>query len=109
MQFLLISNNFIHLCQLSSLKYRSTTDTYITLTHFIQSEWVKNLTTNMLAFNIMQFFPLLNHQLLLLILDKASFNHKVSVFFKNYLVGRKTKYLWNSFSSPFCNVDIGVR
>jgi len=29
-------------------------------------------------------------------------------FFKNYLVGRKTKYLWNSFSSSLCNVDIGV-
>ena len=29
-------------------------------------------------------------------------------FFKNYLVGRKTKYLWNKFiSSPF-NVNVGV-
>jgi len=62
----------------------------------------------MLAFDIMQFFPLLNHQLFFLILDKASFNHKVLSFFKNYLVSRKTKYLWNSFSSPFCNVDIGI-
>jgi len=61
-----------------------------------------------LVFNIAQFFSLLNHELLPLILAKASFNHKVSNFFKNYLVGRKTKYLWNSFSSPFCNVDIGV-
>jgi len=24
------------------------------------------------------------------------------------IVGKKTKYLWNSFSSPFCNVDVGV-
>jgi len=29
-------------------------------------------------------------------------------FFKNYFVGRKTKYLWNSFSSSLYNVDIGV-
>ena len=63
---------------------------------------------NMLAFDIAQFFSLLNYQLLPLILAKASFNHKVSNFFKNYLVDRKTKYLWNSFSSLFCNVDIGV-
>jgi len=62
----------------------------------------------MLAFDIAQFFPLLNYQLLSLILAKASFNYKVSNFFKNYLVDRKTKYLWNSFSSLFCNVDIGV-
>jgi len=56
----------------------------------------------------MQFFPLLNHQLLPLILNKARFDHKISTFFSNYLVNRKTKYLWNSFSFPLCNVDIGV-
>ena len=39
---------------------------------------------------------------------KAGFNPKVSNFFKNYLVSRKTKYIWNSFSSLYCSVDIGV-
>ena len=101
LQFLLISNNFIHSCQLGKLKHRSTTDVGIALTHFIQSEWVKNLTISMLAFDITQFFPLLNHWLLSLILDKAGFDHKVLSFFKNYLVSGKTKYLWNSFSSSF--------
>ena len=56
----------------------------------------------------MQFFPLLNHHLLPLIIDKVGLNHNVSVFFKNYLVERKIKYLWNSFQSPFCNIDVGV-
>jgi len=60
-----------------------------------------------LAFDIAQFFPLLNHYLLLLILEKVGFNSKISIFFQDYLVGRKTKYLWNSFSSPF-NVNIGI-
>jgi len=63
----------------------------------------------MLVFDIAQFFPSLNHHLLLLILDKVSFDPKVSIFFRNYLVGRKTKYLWNNFSSSFCNVNIGIR
>ena len=80
----------------------------ITLTHLIRSRWVKNLTMSILAFDIAQFFLLLNHQLLSLILAKAGFDPKVLNFFKNYLVGRKTKYLWNSFSSPFCNVDVGI-
>ena len=35
-------------------------------------------------------------------------DHKISMFFKNYLVGRKTKYLWNYFISHF-NVNIGIR
>jgi len=55
-----------------------------------------------------QFFPLLNYQLLPLIIDKVGLDQKVLAFFKNYPVRRKTKYLWNSFQSLFCNVDIGV-
>ena len=63
----------------------------------------------MLAFDIVQFFPSLNHQLLLLILKKAGFNLKVFIFFQDYLVGgRKTKYFQNSFFSPFFNDDAGV-
>ena len=108
LQFLLISNDFIHLCQSGRLKHRSTTDAGATLTHFIQSGWIKNLSTSMLTFNIAQFFPLLNHKLLLLILNKAVFDCKISTFFSNYLVNGKTKYLWNSFSSPLYNINIGV-
>jgi len=58
---------------------------------------------------MVQFFLSLNYQLLSLILNKVGLDHKILMFFKNYLVDRKTKYLWNDFiSSPF-NVDIGVR
>ena len=52
LQFLSISNNFSHLCQLGGLKHRSTTNVDVTLTHLIRSGWVKNLTMDMLAFNI---------------------------------------------------------
>ena len=61
-----------------------------------------------LAFDIVQFFPLLNYQLLLLILNKVSFDSKVSSFFFNYLIGRKMQYLWNSFTSSFYYVDVGI-
>ena len=56
----------------------------------------------------MQFFPSLNHQLLSLILDKAGLDQKILTFFKNYLVERKTNYLWNNFISPFLNVNVVV-
>jgi len=85
MQFLMISNNFIHPCQLGNLKQRSTINASIILTFFICIGWVRNK-----------------------ILNKASFDPKVSIFFHNYLVGRKTKYLWNNFSSLFFNVNIGI-
>ena len=108
LQFHIISNNFIYPSQLGGLKQRSTMDVGVTLTHIIQSEWVKNLSTSTLVLNIAQFFPSLNHQLLSLILNKMGLNYKISMFFKNYLVGRKTKYLWNDFVSPSFNINIGV-
>ena len=108
LQFYLILNNFIYLSQLGGLKQRSTLDAGVTLIYFICLEWVKQKMTSTLVFDIAQFFPSLNHQLLLLILKKAIFDPKVECFFSNYLVGRKTWYFWNSFSSPFFNVDIGV-
>ena len=107
LQFQLISNDFIYQCQLEGLKQHFTTDTNVILTYFIHTSQVKNLSTSMLAFDIAQFFPLLNHQLLL-ILIKAGFDSKILFFFQDYLVGRKTKYLWNNFSFPSFNVDIGV-
>ena len=74
LQFLSISNNFIHLYQLGRLKHKSTMNVEVVLTYFIWSDWVKNLSTSTVAFNITQFFLLLNHQLLSLILNKARFN-----------------------------------
>ena len=52
LQFHSISNNFIYLSQLGSLKYRLMTDVGVALTYFIQLEWVKNNMTSTLAFNI---------------------------------------------------------
>ena len=108
LQFHTISNNFIYPSQLEGLKQRSTMDAEVALTHIVQSGWVKNLSTSTMVLNIAQFFPSLNHQLLPLILDKTDLNYKISTFFKNYLVGRKTKYLWNDFVSPSFNINIGV-
>ena len=103
-----ISNNFIHRSQLGGLKQKSTTDASVILTHIIHSKWVKNLTTSTLAFDIAQFFPSLNHQLLSLILDKASLDQRVFIFFKNYLVGSKTKYIWNDFIFPSFDINISI-
>ena len=70
--------------------------------------WVKNCLTSTLAFDIAQFFPSFNHQIFPLILDKAEFDFKISCFFSNYLVSKKTKYLYNNFSFPFFDVNVDV-
>ena len=71
-------------------------------------KWVKNINTSILTFDIVQFFPFLNHQLLPKFFDKASFDLKVSKFFDNYLIEQQTKYVWNNFSSHLFSVDVGV-
>ena len=90
------------------MKFKSTTDVGITLTHIVWSGWAKEKSTSSLAFDISQFFPSLNHNLLVHILGKAGFDSKVSTFFANYLVKRRTSYTWNNFSSPMFDVNIGV-
>ena len=108
LQFHVLLNNFIYQSQLDSLKFKATSDASITLTHFICMGWIRNLPTSTLAFDISQFFPSLNHYLLPYILGKVGFDPKIICFFSNYLISRKTCYFWNSFSSYFFNVDIGV-
>ena len=100
-------NNFIHSYQLGGLKQRSTSDADVILTHFIHSGQVKNNITSILVFNIVQFFPLLNYHLLI-ILRKAIYDSKVNCLFSNYLVGRKTQYYWNNISSSLFDVDVRV-
>ena len=108
LQFQVILNNFIHQSQLEGLKFKSTTNTGIALTHFICTEQIKNISTSFLVFDITQFFSLLNHCLLVLILGKAEFELRVVNFFSNYLVNRKIKYFWNNFSSSLFDVNVGV-
>ena len=107
-QFHVAANDFIYPSQLGGLKFKSMTDTGVALTHIIWSGWTKNKSTSTLAFDISQFFPSLNHQLLMQIIHIVGLDTWVVNFFSNYLINRKTNYLWNSFSSPIFNINVGV-
>ena len=108
LQFMVACNNFIHPSQLGGLKFKSTTDAGVAFTHIVRSGWFKGKSSSSLTFDISQFFPSLNHNLLTRILEKAGFNPKVTFFFTNYLVSRRTKYMWNDFSSSQFDVNVGV-
>ena len=103
-----MANDFIHLSQLGGLKFKSTIDVGMALIYIIYSGWVKNISTSTLAFNIAQFFPSLNCHLLTRILQKSDLDIHIVNFFANYLVDRKTNYLWNNFSFPTFEVNVGV-
>ena len=108
LQFTVVNNDFIHPSQLGGLKFKSTMDAGIALTHIICSGWAKGKTTSTLTFDISQFFPSLNHHLLTLILEKAGLESKFSSFITNYLVKRKMNYIWNDLISPDFEVNIRV-
>jgi len=63
---------------------------------------------SILVFDITQFVLLLNYYLLLLILDKAGFNSRILSFFSNYLIDKKTWYVWNNFVFPSFRADVGI-
>ena len=107
-QFTVLKNNFIHPCQLGGLKFKSTTDAGVALTHTVRSGWAKGKTTSTLVFDISQFFPSLNHGMLTSILSKTGLETKVSKFFANYLVQRKTNYAWNNMQSSDFEINVGV-
>ena len=108
LQFIVASNNFVHLSQLEGLKSKSTTDAGVVLTHIVWSGWTKGRNTSTLAFDIAQFFPSLNYRFLILVLEKTGLNSIVLKFFASYLIQRSTKYLWNNLSSPSFNINVGV-
>ena len=52
LQFHIAANDFIHLSQLEGLKFKSTADAGIALTHIIHLGWIKNNITSTLVFDI---------------------------------------------------------
>jgi hypothetical protein len=87
---------------------RSTEDAGLYLTHLVKAGWARDLKTSMIVFDITQFFPSLNHGMLMAILRQSRFPEKVIWFFSSYLVNREILYQWGKFSSPKMNADVGV-
>jgi hypothetical protein len=62
----------------------------------------------MLAFGVVQFFPSLNHDMLVVICHKQGFALNVVQFFGSYLVGHTICYGWGSFVSNPQLADVSV-
>ena len=108
LQFHMTANGFLDPNQLGGIRQRSTTDAGVYLTYIIHAEWLRQCYTSIIAFDIAQFFPSLNHEFLSICLKKARLNTNVVGFFNSYHSNRSTTYTWNNFSSPAFNTNIGV-
>jgi hypothetical protein len=94
--------------QFGGVAQRSTEDAGVYLTHIVHSGWVEGLETSIVAFDIAQFFPSLNHEVLLEVISRLGFPRVVVDFFRSYLIGRRTTYQWNAFQSGKYLSDVGV-
>jgi hypothetical protein len=94
--------------QFGGIRQRSTEDAGLFLTHLVHAGWAKGLKTSVVAFDVAQFFPSINHEMLLAVMARQGFPDHVRAFFSSYLVGRETSYCWNAFSSPLMRADVGV-
>ncbi|KDR74555.1 hypothetical protein GALMADRAFT_141581 [Galerina marginata CBS 339.88] len=107
-QFDAVKHDVFHPNQVGGVRQRSTEDAGLYLTHIVRAGWAKGLKTSVLAFDLAQFFPSINHDVLLAVLPKLGFPPNVVKFFASYLVGRSTQYAWNGFVSPHRSADVGV-
>jgi len=94
--------------QFRGISQRSTEDVGVFLTHLIRAGWAKKLKASMVAFDITQFFPSLNHEVLMVVIQKAGFPLALGNFFCSYLTGWKTMYKWDDSVSGLFTADIGV-
>ena len=108
LQFHMTANGFLNPNQLGGIRQRSTTDAGVYLTHLIHAGWPRQCHTSVIAFDIAQFFPSLNHEFLSTCLKKAGLNTDVVGFFNSYHSNQSTTYTWNNFSSPAFNTNVGV-
>jgi hypothetical protein len=70
--------------------------------------WSNKKVTLVIAFDIAQFFPSLNHDILLSIFDHFGFDDCVVNFFSDYLVNRKTQYVVNGEKLKLYDCTVGV-
>jgi hypothetical protein len=108
LQFDGIAHNAFEPNQFGGIAQHSTEDAGIYLMHLVRAGWAKGLQTSVVAFDIAQFFPSLNHEVLFDIFSRMGFPAVLGPFLHLYFVGRCTTYKWDSFTSDPFVADMGV-
>ncbi|PPQ94558.1 hypothetical protein CVT25_012311, partial [Psilocybe cyanescens] len=100
-QFDGVASDVFHPNQIGGIRQQSTEDAGLILTHM-------GLKTSVIAFDVAQFFPSLNHEVLMAILRNLGCSNNVVKFFSHYLVSCSTQYAWGDFISDLRQADVGV-
>jgi hypothetical protein len=108
LQFKAAEYGVLHPNQLGGIHQNSTKDAGCLLTHIIWAGWCIKLKTCVVTFDLAQFFPSINHNVLLSILEKQGFAPEVFASFRSYLVDQSTCYAWDDNLSLEFPSSMGV-
>jgi hypothetical protein len=86
LRFEAAEDGVLHPNQFGGVRQNSTEDAGCFLTHVVRAGWRAKLKTSVVTFDLAQFVPSINHDVLLSILDKQGFAPEVVAFFRSYLV-----------------------
>ena len=77
LQFEAAKEGILHPCQFGGVHQNSTEDAGIYLTHLVHAGWAKGLKTSMVAFDLVQYFPSLQHGVIITLLKCMGFATQV--------------------------------
>ena len=92
--------SILHPCQFSSTWQRSTIDAVTYVTNHIQQGWRKKLVTTMISFDVAQFFPSINHDLLITICSRRGFPPTFINWLHAYFLPHSSSLCFRNASSP---------
>ena len=87
LQFEAAKEGILYPCQFGGVCQNSIKDAGIYLIHLVHTEWAKSLKTSMVTLDLTQYFPSLQHGVIITLLKCMGFATQVCNFFADYLVG----------------------
>jgi hypothetical protein len=93
------SHGLFHEGQFGSISKHSTTDIGLILVDIITENRDQGLHMMVLALDIAQFFPSINHNVICFLLTKLGFRSKLTRLLVSFLKERMTTYTWDSIST----------
>ena len=86
----------------------ATTDAGLDVVHYVQEAWARDLVPSMLLLDVSQFYPSINHDVMVAMLRKEGFAEDLVLFFADYLKGRFTRYLFNGKLTAPAATPVGM-
>lgn len=101
-------HGLLHPSQCGGVRSHSTEDAGLILIHHLRQARSNGLCSSSLAIDIEQFFPSVNHSILLLTMSRLGFPDDIVELMRHYLLDRQTRFKWSDRLSDFVDCTVGV-